>query len=240
MILSNRIQMDNYIGISREEALAETQRFIVKVYSWMSFALLVTGGVAMWTAMHTDIVQMIVRNRMLFFGLIIGEFLMVGYLVGWIQKMSAQTATLVFVIYSVLNGLTFSVIFLLYTAASIASTFFITAGTFAVMSAYGYFTKSDLTRWGNLLFMGLIGVIIASVVNMFFHSPALYWFTTYAGILIFVGLTAYDTQKIKKMNVIGNEGTEEDKKEAIVGALVLYLDFINLFLLLLRLFGRRR
>ncbi|GET31478.1 membrane protein [Prolixibacter bellariivorans] len=232
--------MDNYIGISKEEALAETQRFIVKVYSWMSFALLITGGVAMWTAMHVDIVRMIVQNQILFFGLIIGEFLMVGYLVGWIQKMSAQTATLVFVLYSVLNGLTFSVIFLLYTAASIASTFFITAGTFAVMSAYGYFTKSDLTRWGNLLFMGLIGVIIASVVNMFFHSPALYWFTTYAGILIFVGLTAYDTQKIKKMNVIGNEGTEEDKKEAIVGALVLYLDFINLFLLLLRLFGRRR
>ncbi|GET25961.1 Bax inhibitor-1/YccA family protein [Prolixibacter sp. NT017] len=232
--------MDNYIGISREEALAETQRFFVKVYSWMSFALLVTGGVAMWTAMHVDIVRMIVQNRMLFFGLIIGEFLMVGYLVGWIQKMSAQTATLVFVLYSVLNGLTFSVIFLLYTAGSIASTFFITAGTFAAMSAYGYFTKSDLTRWGSLLFMGLIGVIIASVVNMFFHSPALYWFTTYAGVLIFVGLTAYDTQKIKKMNVIGNEGTEEDKKEAIVGALILYLDFINLFLLLLRLFGRRR
>lgn len=232
--------MDNYIGISREEALAETQRFFVKVYSWMSFALLVTGAVAMWTAMHVDIVRMIVQNQVLFFGLIIGEFLMVGYLVGWIQKMSAQTATLVFVLYSVLNGLTFSVIFLLYTAGSIASTFFITAGTFAAMSAYGYFTKSDLTRWGSLLFMGLIGVIIASVVNMFFHSPALYWFTTYAGVLIFVGLTAYDTQKIKKMNVIGNEGTEEDKKEAIVGALILYLDFINLFLLLLRLFGRRR
>lgn len=232
--------MDNYIGISREEALAETQRFFVKVYSWMSFALLVTGGVAMWTAMHVDIVRMIVQNQVLFFGLIIGELLMVGYLVGWIQKMSAQTATMVFVLYSVLNGLTLSVIFLLYTAGSIASTFFITAGTFAAMSAYGYFTKSDLTRWGSLLFMGLIGVIIASVVNMFFHSPALYWFTTYAGVLIFVGLTAYDTQKIKKMNVIGNEGTEEDKKEAIVGALILYLDFINLFLLLLRLFGRRR
>lgn len=232
--------MDNYIGISREEALAETQRFFVKVYSWMSFALLVTGGVAMWTAMHVDIVRMIVQNQILFFGLIIGELLMVGYLVGWIQKMSAQTATMVFVLYSVLNGLTLSVIFLLYTAGSIASTFFITAGTFAAMSAYGYFTKSDLTRWGSLLFMGLIGVIIASVVNMFFHSPALYWFTTYAGVLIFVGLTAYDTQKIKKMNVIGNEGTEEDKKEAIVGALILYLDFINLFLLLLRLFGRRR
>jgi len=232
--------MENYIGISREEALAETQRFFVKVYSWMSFALIITGFVAMWTAMHPDIIRGIMQNQMVFFGLIIAELLMVGYLVGWIQKMSAQTATLVFVFYAVLNGLTFSVIFLLYTAASIASTFFITAGTFAVMSAYGYFTKSDLTRWGNLLFMGLIGVIIASVVNMFFHSPALYWFTTYAGVLIFVGLTAYDTQKIKKMNVIGNEGTEEDKKEAIVGALILYLDFINLFLLLLRLFGRRR
>ena len=117
-------------------------------------------------------------------------------------------------------------------------TFLITGGTFAAMSIYGYFTKQDLTRAGNLLIMALIGLIIASVVNIFFRNPIMYWIITYAGILIFVGLTAYDTQKIKQMNIIGNEGTEEDHKEAIMGALTLYLDFINLFLYLLRLFGR--
>jgi FtsH-binding integral membrane protein len=132
------------------------------------------------------------------------------------------------------------VIFLVFTAESIASTFFITAGTFGVMSIYGYTTKSDLSKWGNLLFMGLIGLIIASIANFFMESTMLYWITTYVGVLIFVGLTAYDTQKIKNANVIGNEGTEEDSKEAIMGALTLYLDFINLFLYLLRIFGRRK
>ena len=177
---------------------------------------------------------------MVFLLLIIAEFALVASLAGWIMKMSAQVATLIFILYSALNGLTFSVIFLAYTADSIASTFFITAGTFAVMSAYGYFTKSDLTKFGSLLFMGLIGLIIASLVNMFFQNEMLYWITTYLGVFIFIGLIAYDTQKIKKMNVIGNEGTEEDKKEAILGALTLYLDFINLFLYMLRLFGRRK
>jgi len=133
-----------------------------------------------------------------------------------------------------------AVIFMIYTAESIASTFFVTAGTFAVMSAYGYFTKKDLSSWGNILFMGLIGIILASLVNLFFHNEMLYWITTYIGILVFVGLTAYDTQKIKEMNVIGNEGTDEDRKESIIGALVLYLDFINLFLLLLRVLGDRK
>jgi FtsH-binding integral membrane protein len=154
--------------------------------------------------------------------------------------MSAQRATIVFILYSVLNGLTLSIIFLIYTTGSIASTFFVTAGTFAVMSAYGYLTKSDLSKWGNILFMGLIGIIIASIVNYFMQSETLYAIITYIGVLIFVALTAYDTQKIKTMNIIGNEGTDEDKKEAIMGALTLYLDFINLFLYLLRLLGRRR
>ena len=142
--------------------------------------------------------------------------------------------------YAALNGLTLSAVFIIFTSESIATTFFITAATFAIMSFYGYYTKKDLTTIGNLAFMGLIGLIIASVVNIFFHNEIVYWITTYAGILIFVTLIAYDTQKIKKMNVIGNEGTEEDKKEAIIGALILYLDFINLFLYLLRLFGRRK
>ncbi|NIQ00417.1 MAG: BAX inhibitor (BI)-1/YccA family protein, partial [Nitrospinaceae bacterium] len=145
--------------------------------------------------------------------LIIAQLGLVIYLSGWIQKMSASLATGVFMLYSGLTGLTFSFIFLVYTSSSIASAFLTTAGTFAAMSFYGYTTKKDLTSWGSFLFMGLIGIIIASVVNMFIQSEAIYWVTTYAGVLIFVGLTAYDTQRIKNMNIIGNEGTEEDTKE---------------------------
>lgn len=218
----------------------EQRRFITKVYGWMSFALLITAFVALYTVSTPMLLKAIVGNQFVFFGLIIGELILVVYLSRSIAKMSAKTATLIFLGYSALNGLTLSVIFLAFTAESLASTFFITAGTFGIMSAYGYFTKKDLTSIGNFCFMALIGLIIASVVNIFMHSSALYWITTYAGIFIFIGLTAYDTQKIKQMNIIGNEGTEEDRKEAIIGALRLYLDFINLFLMLLRLFGRRR
>jgi FtsH-binding integral membrane protein len=156
------------------------------------------------------------------------------------QRMSAAAATGWFLFYAFLNGLTLSVIFVIYTAASIAGTFFVTAATFGAMSLYGYYTKRDLTKLGSLLMMALIGLILASVVNWFFNNPVLYWITTYAGILIFVGLVAYDTQKIKNMNIIGNEGTEEDHKEAIMGSLALYLDFINLFLYMLRLLGDRK
>lgn len=226
--------------ISKEDALGETQRFFVKVYGWMSIALIVTGLVAIWTASNVYVVSILTGSKWLFIGLLILEFVLVAYLVGWIMKMSSQTATLMFILYSIINGLTLSIIFLLFTTDSIASTFFITAGTFAIMSIYGYFTKSDLTKLGNLLLMGLIGLIIASVVNIFYQNETLYWITTYAGILIFIGLIAYDTQKIKNMNIIGNEDTDEDKKEAIIGALTLYLDFINLFLKLLRLFGKRK
>jgi uncharacterized protein len=232
--------MNEAIKISNETALAETQRFIVKVYAWMSAALIITGLVAMWTASHPDVIKVIIGNKIVFFALIIAELLLVGSLAGWVKKMSAQTATLLYILYSVLNGLTLSVIFLVFTTDSIASTFFITAGTFAIMSAYGYFTKTDLTKFGSLLLMALVGLIIASIVNLFFQNETLYWVTTYAGIIIFVGLIAYDTQKIKSLNMIGNEGIEEDRKEAIIGALMLYLDFINLFLLLLRIFGRRK
>jgi uncharacterized protein len=222
------------------QAEAETQRFMVKVYGWMSLALAATGLTAIYVASTPSLVEVIFGNRILFWGLIIGEIAMVGALVGWVSKMSATTATLVFFLYSIVNGLTLSSIFLIYTAGSIASTFFITAGTFGAMSFYGYTTKSDLTKWKNILFMGVIGLVIASIVNIFMKSTMLYWITTYAGVLIFVGLTAYDTQKIKNMNIIGNEGSDEDHKEAIMGALSLYLDFINLFLYLLRIFGKRK
>jgi uncharacterized protein len=232
--------MDKTIKISQSNTIAETQRFFVKVYGWMSLALIITGLVAIWTASNVNIMSLLTESRWFFIGLLILEFVLVAYLVGWIMKMSSQTAIVIFILYSMLNGFTLSVIFLIYTSDSIASTFFITAGTFAIMSVYGYFTKSDLTKLGNILLMALIGLIIASVVNIFYQNEALYWISTFAGILIFTGLIAYDTQKIKNLNIIGNEETDEDKKEAIIGALSLYLDFINLFLKLLRLTGRRK
>ena len=194
----------------------------------------------MWVASNESLVYSIVSNRLLFFGLILGEIFLVGYLIARISKMSAQTAGIIFTGYAALNGVTLSVVLLAYTSASIASTFFVTAGTFAIMSIYGYYTKKDLTSWGNLLFIALIGVILASVVNFFMQSEMMYWLITYAGVLVFVGLTAYDTQKIKRMSTANEIGSEGESKSAIVGALMLYLDFINLFLLLMRILGDRK
>jgi len=225
--------------VNTQSIAAEQASFMTKVYGWMTLALCITGFTAFLTAISPEMVELLFSSRLTIWVLILGTFGLVGWLTIGIQKMSATTATLVFLGYSLLNGLIFSSIFLMYTGGSIALTFFITAGTFGVMSAYGYFTKSDLTSIGNIAIMLLIGVIIASLVNLFMKSEMLYWIISYAGVAIFVALTAYDTQKIKEMNIIGNEGTAEDRKEAIVGALTLYLDFINLFLFLLRLFGRK-
>ena len=219
----------------------EAQRtFLARVYGWMSAGLAVTAGVAFYVVSNTQLLRLIVGNSMVFFGLIIGEFVLVVGLSSAINRMSAATATMVFVIYAAVNGLTLSVVFLAYTAASISSTFFITAGTFAALAVYGTVTKTDLTSVGSLCFMALIGLIIASVVNMFMHSGMMYWIITYAGVAIFVGLTAYDAQKVKRIGAGVDAESESGQKAAILGALALYLDFINLFLLLLRLFGRRR
>lgn len=226
--------------IISEEIKAEQAGFINRVYSWMTGALLLTGLVAFYVASTPQMIYAILTNDLLFYGLLIGEIAMVGYLGGAINKISAQTATALFLGYAALNGLTLSVIFIAFTAGSLASTFFICAGTFAVMSIYGYYTKSDLTRIGNLAFMALIGLILASIVNFFLKSEMLYWIVTYVGVLVFVGLIAYDTQKIKRMHLQGFEGEEQEKKGAVMGALRLYLDFINLFLFLLRIFGRRK
>jgi len=214
--------------------------FITRVYGWMFLALIITGAVAMYVSSSKMLLTLILGTPLIYYGLIIGEFILVGLLALAVNRMSPLTATLVFIIYSALNGITLSVIFLIYTSESIAMTFFITAGTFGIMSAYGYFTKRDLTSIGNLAFMALIGLIIASIANIFLKSSMLYWITTYAGILIFVGLTAWDTQKIKQLSMVVQDGTEEAEKYAIRGALTLYLDFINLFLYLLRLTGNRR
>jgi FtsH-binding integral membrane protein len=218
----------------------ETRTFMTKVFGWMTIGLLVTTGVAVVAVSNAKVIEVLFGNPFLFFGIIILQLGLVVALSGWIKKISATTALLLFLLYAGLTGLTFSVIFLVYTLGSIASTFLVTAGTFAAMSIYGYITKTDLTTIGNIAFMGLIGIILASLVNIFWPNGTLYWIITYLGILIFVVLTAYDVQKIKQLNVLGNSGTDEDKKESIIGALTLYLDFINLFLLLLRIFGRRR
>ena len=214
--------------------------FITKVYAWMSMALMITALTAVFVASSADLTQAIFGNRIVFYVLLFGELGLVMYISAALNRISAMTATLLFIAYSVLNGLTLSVIFGVYNASSIGTTFIVTAGTFGVMSLYGYTTKRDLTSWGNLLFMALIGFVIASVANLFMQNTILYWVCTYIGILVFVGLTAYDTQKIKEMGAAGFDTSEGMRKGAIMGALALYLDFINLFLLLLRLFGGRR
>ncbi|MES2730891.1 MAG: Bax inhibitor-1/YccA family protein [Bacteroidota bacterium] len=232
--------MMNHNSFTAEQIRVEQASFMAKVYGWMCAALVVTAATSLLVASSPGLVNMIFGNRLVFWALIIGEVLLVGYISSVISRISASTATMLFLLYAVLNGVTLAAIFLLFTSSSIASTFFITAGTFGGMSVYGYFTKKDLTSIGNLALMAMLGLFLASIVNLFWQNETLYWISTYAGVLIFVALVAYDTQKIKEMNIIGNEGTEEDHKEAIMGALKLYLDFINLFLFLLRIFGRRK
>jgi len=222
------------------EVQREQARFITKVFGWMSVALAITGAMAMYTVTSERLLSFVFGSKLTFFGLIILELVLVGFLSARIRRMNVTTATAIFIGYSLLNGLTLSSIFLIYTSSSIATTFFITAGTFAVFALVGYTTKTDLTRFGSLLFMAVIGIIIASLVNMFLGSSQLDYIISFVGVLVFTGLVAYDTQKIKEMNIIGNEGTDEDRKEAIMGALTLYLDFINLFIFLLRLFGDRK
>lgn len=210
-----------------------------KVYLWMTMALVITGFTAYGVATSPAILSAILMNKMLFFGLIIGEFALVIGLSAAINRLSLSVATLMFVLYSVINGATLSVIFLAYTMSSIANVFFITAGTFAAMAFVGYTTKKDLSGMGKMLMMALIGLIIATVVNLFLRSTGLQLIVSYIGVLVFVGLTAYDTQKIKQMLMMAEDTGETAQKIALLGALSLYLDFVNLFLYLLRIFGKR-
>ena len=216
--------------------------FMVKVYNWMAAGLAITGAIAYYVASNEALLRYLVTHQFLFFGLIIAEFVMVIALAGFVRKMSGTTASAVFILYSVLNGITLSTIFLVYARAAIATTFFISAGTFAACSIYGMTTKRDLTSWGGFLFMGLIGIVIASVVNIFVKSSGLSLAISYIGVFVFIGLTAYDTQKIKNLALSRPEGIDSDTEQrgAIIGALTLYLDFINLFLLMLRIFGGSR
>ena len=221
-------------------AVAENRRFLIRVYGWMAGGLALTAAIAFAVASSETAVLTLMSNPVLFYGLLIGELVAVFAFTPIAKRFSSSVAAAVFFGYAALNGVTFSILFLVYTADSIASTFLVAGGTFAAVSAYGAVTKRDLTGVGHFMLMGLFGIVIAGVVNLFIGSDAISWVTAFLGVIIFTGLTAYHTQKLLAMNVIGNEGTDDDAKEAITGALVLYLDFINLFLSLLRLMGRRR
>ncbi len=211
-----------------------------KVYLWMTLALVITGFTSYFVATSPGIMSAITSNMLLFWGLFIAEIALVWIVSSRINRMSLTSATLLFVLYSILNGVTLSFIFIAYTATSIASTFFITAGTFFAMALVGLFTKADLSSMGKILFMGLIGLIIASFVNLLFlKSGTFSLIISYIGVLIFVGLTAYDTQKIKKMLIMADDSSEIGQKIALLGSLTLYLDFINLFLFILRIFNSR-
>jgi FtsH-binding integral membrane protein len=206
----------------------------------MAAALSITGLVAYFLSQSVAFWQILAENMSLIWVIFIAQIGLVIWLSARITKMSMTSATLLFILYSVLMGVTMSTIFMVYTMGSIASVFFITAGMFLAMSLIGYFTRLDLTRLGSLLFMALIGVVIASVVNIFLGSETLYWIISYVAVVLFVGLTAYDTQKIKEMLAEYGQADEMGHKLALYGALTLYLDFINLFLYLLRIFGDRK
>ncbi len=227
---------------SKSTAQVQVNSFVRSVYNWMAIGLALTGFIAFYVASNETLINLIYGNRLIFYGMVIGEFALVFILAGRIQKMSASTATGMFLFYAALNGATFSYIFLLYTSASIASTFFICAGTFLACSIYGYTTKRDLTSIGNFLIMGLFGLIIASFVNLLIGSSAMQMIISYIGVVVFIGLTAYDTQKIKAMAVSQPADLSAGvvRKGAIIGALSLYLDFILLFQSLLHIFGGSR
>lgn len=210
-----------------------------KVYVWMTLALVITGMTAYGVASSPGILQMMFSNTAVFWVLVIAEIALVVGVSAAINRLSLATATLMFIIYSVINGALLSPIFLVYTSSSISTVFFITAGTFAAMAVVGYTTKTDLSSMGKYLLMALIGMIIATIVNVFIKSEGMTLILSYIGVLVFVGLTAYDSQKIKQMLLQAPDASEASQKLALLGALSLYLDFINLFIYLLRIFGKR-
>ena len=222
-----------------DSAIADAQReFLTKVYSWMVGALLLTAGAAWYTFMNNWDLALI--NSGIYWGVIIAQFGVVIWLSGWVERMQKNTAIMAFLGYSLLTGVTFSVILRAFTSESIYTVFLITAGMFAALSFYGFTAKKDLSGVGKFMFMGLVGIIIATIVNFFILSSAMHFVISCVGVVVFAGLTAYDTQKLKEMYSVMAEGDEMATKFAIRGALALYLDFINLFLFLLRLFGGSR
>lgn len=235
--------MDSYSSLPQNAALVKTNSFIRSVYNWMVIGLGLTALVAFYTVnqmMSSQETYMTIRS--LFWPVAIAEIGFVFFLSARIQKLKATTATMLFVIYSMLNGVTLSIILFQYTAVSIASTFVVCSATFLACSVYGMVTKKDLTSLGGFMFMGLIGIIIASVVNIFLQSSAMQMIISYIGVIVFIGLTAYDTQKLKTMSatIPNNASGAMVRKGAIMGALTLYLDFINMFIMLLHIFGGSR
>jgi len=216
--------------------------YVRSVYNWMGIGLALTGFVAYYVSTSESVLRLVFGNPLLLMVLIVAELGLVFSIAGMVNRMSAGTATALFVIYSGLNGVTLSSIFLVYVQASIVSTFFISAATFMACSLYGWTTKKDLTSLGGFMMMGLIGIVIASLVNLFLQSSSVSAIISYIGVFVFIGLTAYDTQKIKNMAMTqpANLDGAVIRKGAILGALSLYLDFINLFLMLLSIFGQRR
>lgn len=230
--------MNQQLSIAQQEQAVKS--FLPRVYLWMTMGLLVTAVVAWTTANSAALQELIFSNPAIVIGLFITQIVLVIALSAAISRLSPAVALLIFFAYSALTGVVFSTIFLVYTGTSIASTFVATAGMFGVMSIIGLTTGMDLTRIGNIAFMALIGIIIASVINFFLQSEALYWIISIVGVLVFIALIARDSQRLKVMASQVDVGSEQGQKASIMGALVLYLDFINLFLFLLRLFGNRR
>lgn len=225
-------------GLINEQAGSRVQTYMSHVYGWMTVGLLLTALVAWFASSNMALIQLLSKGMWV---LLIAELALVFVISGMINRLSGAAATTLFMLYSVLNGCTFSIYFKIYTSSSIASVFFITAGMFGALAFYGYTTKRDLSGFGRFLFMGLIGLVIASLVNMFANSDPLMWAVTYIGVFVFAGLTAYDTQKLKELG----DGLPQDdqnifRRYVILGALQLYLDFINLFIMLLRIFADRR
>lgn len=233
----------NYYDLSAERQMEVSEAFPVlmrKVYVWMTLALAITGMTAYYVATSPTLLTAILTNKVLFYGLIIAELALVFVVSAAINRLSLFTATLLFILYSVINGATMSVIFLVYKFSSIATVFFITAGTFGAMALIGYTTKKDLSTMGRIMFMGLIGLVIATFVNIFLKNPMMTMILSYIGVIVFVGLTAWDSQKIKQMLMQAPDVDEASQKVALLGALTLYLDFINLFIHLLNILGKRR
>jgi uncharacterized protein len=227
------------VAVPIEQAVSE---FFRRVFLWMAAGLLVTGVVAFAVASSPTLVNAIYGNRLIFYIVLFAPLGIVLAMSGLQERLNSLTAAGLFMLYAFVNGLTFSFIFLVYTSQSIASVFFVTAGSFGALSLYGFVTKRDLSAMGRFFFMGVIGIFIASIVNIFVGSSALSWAISVVGVVVFAGLTAYDTQKLRAFALANAHaaGTDGVKKVAVFGALTLYLDFINLFLFLLRLFGDRR
>lgn len=230
------------VSTIREANVQAATIFLAKVFNWMAIGLGVTGLAAFLTASSQAMMQLVFGNRLVMYGLLFAEIGMVLYLSARLQHLSSRAATGIFLLYSALNGVTLSAILLAYTMSSVAATFFICATMFGAMAVYGLVTKRDLSGLGSFMFMGLVGIVIASLVNIFLASPMISWVVSGLGVIIFTGLTAYDVQKITQMGAAGimQQGEAAIQKVAVMGALALYLDFINLFLSLLQFVGNRR